>query len=121
MTYKLMVITHLMGSALWIGGHMVLLFAIIPYAFRTRSTDAVVQFERQFGPIGLAALGIQVVSGLWLAHHWIGSFSKIIAEPTMHTRMIAAKMVVLILTICVAAFTQHRVVSRLSEKNLQLF
>lgn len=121
MTYKLIVITHLIGSALWIGGHMVLLFVIIPHALRTRSTDPIVRFEHQFGPIGLVALGVQVVSGLWLAHHWVGPFSKIFTEPTLHTRMIAAKIVVLILTVGVAAFTQYRVVSRLSEKNLRLF
>lgn len=70
---------HLLGAAIWVGGHLVLALGILPGALRRRDPQAIRAFEQVYERIGIPALLLQVVSGLWLAslwlpfHHWFGA------------------------------------------------
>lgn len=72
---------HLLGAAIWVGGHLVLALGILPGALRRRDPQAIRAFEQVYERIGIPALLLQVVSGLWLASlwlpfdHWFGATS----------------------------------------------
>lgn len=121
MLYKVMVMLHMLGASVWIGGHAVLVLMVLPHAVRENQPARVIQFERGFGRLGLVALIMQLVTGLWLAKRWIGEWSMLFRAPTPQTHLIFSKLVVLILTIAIAGYTYHRVLPRLSERGLTLF
>lgn len=62
---------HLLGAAVWTGGHLILTAVILPQALRARSVDVVRDFESRYERIGIPALAIQVVTGLWLASQFV--------------------------------------------------
>ena len=62
---------HLLGAAIWVGGHLVLALGILPGALRRRDPQAIRAFEQVYERIGIPALLLQVVSGLWLASLWL--------------------------------------------------
>lgn len=58
---------HLLGAAVWTGGHLVLALSVLPKALRERSPQVLRDFEAGFERVGIPALIVQVASGLWLA------------------------------------------------------
>ncbi|MBF3283866.1 copper transporter, partial [Pseudomonas aeruginosa] len=47
---------HLLGAAIWVGGHLVLALGILPGALRRRDPQAIRAFEQVYERIGIPAL-----------------------------------------------------------------
>ncbi len=120
-TFKLLILLHLLGSATWIGGHVVVVGVIVPAAKRARSVARIVEFERSFGPIGLAALLVQVGSGIGLAHHWIPDVRAALIAPTLVVYLLAAKLALLTTIIALAAHAHHRILPGLTAERIPSF
>jgi putative copper export protein len=119
--YKIMVIAHLLGASVWVGGHLYLMLGLLPAALRRADPGPVLAFERSFGRVGLGALAVQLATGLWLAHRWLGSWSKLFDAPTAQSHMILTKIVLLGATIGVAGYTHHKLLPRLDAARLRRF
>ena len=66
--YSLILFVHLLAAAVWTGGHLLLALGFLPAALRNRDVTLIEQFEQRYEPIGIPALVIQILSGLWLAN-----------------------------------------------------
>ena len=66
--YYIALSLHLLDATIWAGGHLVLAVTILPRALRERRAVSVSEFEQSFERIGLPALAIHILTGLWLAH-----------------------------------------------------
>jgi len=64
--FPLLVIVHALAATVWTGGHLVLDLGVLLRALRERSAGAIRTFEETFEPLGLTALAIQVITGLWM-------------------------------------------------------
>jgi len=120
MLYKLMVMLHVLGACVWIGGHLVLVVMVLPRALRTRDPAGVTDFEHRFGRLGLAAIVVQLATGLWLADRWIGGWSTLFSEPTPQGHLVLSKLTLLAVTLGLAGYAFHRVLPRI-ETRLRLF
>lgn len=121
MLYKVLVILHLLGGAVWIGGHVVLVCVVLPQALRERNPKRIVDFERGFGKVGLVALASQLATGVWLANIWLGGWGNIFSQPTPATHLVITKLVLLVMTVGLAGHAYHRVLPRLDEGRMRLF
>jgi len=121
--FKLFLIAHLLGSAAWIGGHLVLLWVVVPAARRAADTSRIVEFERAYGRIGLAALGVQVLTGVMLARPRLGGFAGLLRphELSQSGALVIAKIFVLGAILVLAAHASRRVLPRLSPTTLDRF
>jgi len=119
--YKLMVVLHMLGACVWIGGHAVLIAMVLPRALRHNDPGPILDFERDYGRLGLAALIVQLVTGLWLANRWVGSWSTILSEPTAQGHLVLAKLTVLIITVALAGYTFHRVLPHVAARRFRAF
>ena len=72
-SYYVVLSLHILGATVWAGGHLVLAVTILPEALREHRAATVSEFEQRFERIGLPALAVQIVTGLWLAEHLLGS------------------------------------------------
>lgn len=118
---RLLIFAHLLGSAIWVGGHVVVLFVVVPAAKRARSAEPVVTFERAFGKPAMVALAIQVVSGLLLTRRWIPSISEIFSNPTPSSHLILAKLCLLIASAAFGAHAAHRILPTITFETLPRF
>ncbi len=73
--YRLAVILHLIGATVWVGGHIVLCVRILPHALRRKDPTPLRDFEQLFEPVGMTALVLQIVTGLWLTYLYMPEFS----------------------------------------------
>ena len=118
--YKLFVAIHLIGASIWVGGHLVLCATVLPRALRKRDPSIIQDFESGFEHIGLPALLLQVVSGLWLAYHRLPSVSVWLSLDSTLSWLIAGKLFLLFATVCLALNAQLRVIPRLTADNLHI-
>lgn len=107
---------HLLGAAIWVGGHLVLALGILPGALRRRDPQAIRAFEQVYERIGIPALLLQVVSGLWLASlwlpfdHWFGATSV--------ARALQLKLLLLAATAALGVHARPRLIPNLDAESL---
>lgn len=116
-SYYIALSLHILGATIWAGGHLVLATTILPRALRERRAAAVRDFEQSFERIGLPALAVQILTGLWLAHHLLGAAGNWFHDnPIAH--VIQIKLGLLALTLALAIHARVRVVPKLSDDTL---
>lgn len=120
MTYRLLVVLHLLGAAVWVGGHLVLSLSVLPRALRARDPAIIREFESGFERLGIPALLVQVVTGLWLAHHWVPDVGGWFSPSTPAARLILLKLALLAATVALAVHARLRVIPRLDAATLRV-
>lgn len=116
--YRLFLVLHLLGASIWVGGHLVLSLAILPRALRTRNPSVILDFESGYERIGIPALIVQVITGLWLAHRWLPDVAGWFAAGTPTARLILVKLALLALTVVLGAHARLRIIPRLDGARL---
>lgn len=118
MTYRLLVALHLLGATVWVGGHLVLSLSVLPRALRARDPAIIREFESGFERIGIPALLVQVVTGLWLAYHWAPHVAGWFSPSTPQAQLVLVKLALLAATVALAIHARLRVVPRLDATTL---
>lgn len=116
--YKYILLLHILGATIWTGGHLILSILILPKALKSRSVEIITNFEGPYEKIGIPALIIQVITGIYLAYSMLPDvslwFSFIPGVPVF----VSYKLILLLLTIILATDARLRIIPNLSEKNL---
>ena len=113
---RILLYFHLLGASVWIGGHLVLALGILPGALRRSDVQAIRNFEQVFEKIGLPALLLQVVTGLWLASLWLPLALWLGDSP--QAALIQAKLGLLALTAALGVHARLVLIPRLSAERL---
>lgn len=116
--YYVFLCLHILGATVWVGGHLTLALTILPGALREGTAGPVQEFERRFERIGLPALAIQILSGIWLARNLLGSPSNWFDDSPI-ARVVQVKLGLLLLTLLLAIHARLRVIPKLSDETLQ--
>ena len=67
MLLKWLVLMHVLGATVWVGGHLILSIGFLPIALKRKDIMIIKNFEHHYERVGIPALLIQVVSGIWMA------------------------------------------------------
>jgi putative copper export protein len=117
--YSVLVALHLLGASVWVGGHLVLSFAVLPRALRARDPAIVRDFEAGFERIGIPALLLQVVTGILLALRWAPDVASWFSPDSPQERLVLAKLATLGLTMLLALHARLRLIPNLGPGNLR--
>lgn len=117
--YRALVLAHLLGASVWVGGHLVLALTVLPRALRAGDAAIVRDFEAGFEKIGIPALLVQVVTGIWLALHWLPDVGAWLAAGSPQARFVLAKLACLAATVALAAHARLRIIPRLDASTLR--
>ncbi|MBE7376159.1 CopD family protein [Pseudomonas lopnurensis] len=107
---------HLLGACVWAGGHLVLLFGVLPRAMRRHDPQPVRDFEQIYERIGIPALLLQIVTGVWLASLWLPHVQWFEATPV--ARLVQAKLVLLGFTALLGVHARLALIPRLDAQRL---
>ncbi len=116
-TYYVVLSLHVLGATVWAGGHIVLALTILPQALKQGRAVIVSEYEQRFEHIGLPSLGLQVVTGSWLAWHHLGPVANWFGGSSA-AHVVQVKLVLLALTGGLALHARLRVIPRLSDESL---
>lgn len=115
--YRYVLLLHVLGATIWVGGHLTLALRILPRALRKRSAAILLDFEKAFEPLGMTALVVQVLTGVWLAQYLVPvgmwfSFNGHAAQ------LVATKLILLGMTVGLALDARLRVLPRISDETI---
>lgn len=106
MNHQLLLIIHLICAAIWVGGHLYVATIIIPKVLKTREASKMLNFEKSFEPLGMPALLILVITGIWMMYQYGVSFSKLFAFKNPIETAISLKVIFLLATVALAISAQ---------------
>ncbi|WP_367106362.1 CopD family protein [uncultured Psychrobacter sp.] len=114
-------IAHLLGATIWTGGHLILALVILPKALAARNVEVLLQFEEPFEKIGMPALGIQIITGLWMAYQLLPNIGSWFTLDNDLSVLISLKLLLLLLTFLVALHARFYMIPKLSADTLKAF
>lgn len=118
---QLLILVHVLGAAVWTGGHLVLTLVILPRARRANDARVVQEFEAGFEPLAVPALLTQVASGVWLAFRVKPAdvaWTDLATFPVSH---IALKLLLLLGIVALAVHAKLKVLPRLEAGDLGVY
>jgi len=116
--YAVIVLLHVLGATIWVGGHLVLALSVLPRALKVRNPEILLGFERGFERVGMPALLVQVLTGLWLAHNAVPRLADWFDPSNRLSIHILLKLALLAVTLALAASARFRVIPRLRPETL---
>jgi putative copper export protein len=115
--HPLLLVLHVLGATVWVGGHLLLALTVLPGAWRARDPAPIRAFESRYERIGLPALVVQVATGAWLA--W-----RLVPDPSAWLdagpgRAVALKLALLLGTVALAAHARLRLIPALGPDTVR--
>ncbi|MFO1182073.1 CopD family protein [Ottowia sp.] len=118
--YAVILFLHVLGATIWVGGHLVLAVCWLPRIVRERAPEQLLAFEQRFERLGMSALALQVVTGVWMAHQLVPDVGQWLHPQSPLAHAIALKLGLLLATAAVAVHARLRVLPRLTPATLPL-
>ena len=116
--HGILLLLHVLAATVWTGGHLVLALTVLPRVLKEKAPRELLRFESAYERIGIPALVIQVVTGLWMAYRMVPDVGQWFAFQNPLSRLIGFKLILLTITIAFAIDARLRIVPKLSEQNL---
>jgi putative copper export protein len=115
---RAVLVLHLLGACVWVGGHLVLLLTMLPRALRMKDPSIILGFEERYERVGIPALLVQVASGLWLANRFVPGIWTAFTFSDPLRDVVALKLILLVATILLGAHARLRIIPGLSPQRL---
>ena len=116
--HGILLLLHVLAATVWTGGHLVLALTVLPRVLKEKAPRELLRFESAYERIGIPALVLQVVTGLWMAYRMVPDVGQWFAFQNPLSRLIGFKLILLTITIAFAIDARLRIVPKLSEQNL---
>lgn len=120
MPHHLLLIFHLLGACIWVGGHLVLALGILPEVLRKKDPEILLNFERKYEKIGMPAFLIMIISGVWMSYQFGVKWNDWFHFANPLETAISLKLIFLFATILFALSANIFVLPKLSPKTLPL-
>ena len=116
--YGVILFFHILAATIWTGGHLVLSLVILPRVLSEKSPTDLLRFESAYERIGIPALLIQVITGVWLSYRLIPNLSHWFKFDNSINTLIGIKIILLGITVAFAIDARLRIIPNLSNDNL---
>ena len=97
---------------------MVLLLTIVPKALRNNAPEPVRRFEESYERLGIPALLLQLVTGLWLADRYVPGILPAFSFSDPLRTVVAIKLLLLAATLLTGLHARLRIIPRLTGDRL---
>ncbi len=116
---KWIILLHVLGAAIWTGGHLVLAIGFLPRALKHRDPEIINRFEETFEKIGIPALLTQVATGLYMAWFFGQGFLGWFGFSNHFSVHISLKLILLFVTLVFAVHARLFIIPKLTQHNLR--
>lgn len=115
MSHHLLLIIHLLCAAVWVGGHLLLVFGHLPQALKEKNQNIILNYERKYEPVGMTSLVLLVITGIMMAYKYGVSIEYWFQFSTPIEKVVSTKLLLLLLTVLFALSAQFRVLPKLKN------
>lgn len=92
--------------------------AVLLPALKSRDHTRITDFERYFERVGVPALLLLILTGLWLAYHQLPNLSLWFSLNSVSSRTIAVKLLLLAVTLVLALHARLKIIPKLTTDSL---
>ncbi|CAM4114523.1 copper resistance protein CopD [Cytophagaceae bacterium 50C-KIRBA] len=117
MLYHTLLLLHLIGACIWVGGHLLLSLQIVPKALLNKDIQLIQHFEKNYEPIGIPSLVVQIITGVWMS---IIQYGIQFSWDNPIQRNIIIKLSLLVLSLVLALHARIFIIPKLSVNKLPL-
>jgi len=114
--FKWLIIIHVLGATIWVGGHLLLCLRYLPEALKKKDPEIIKAFEKKYEIIGMPSLFLQVITGIWMALSVYGVNLFGFSNPV--ETAISIKLILLIAIILLALDVRIFIFPRVTKDNL---
>lgn len=118
--HHLLLILHLICATIWVGGHLILSIRFLPKALRKKEPNIIIDFEKEYGSIGMPALVILIITGVWMAYDFGVPIEDWFSFSGNIEKVVSAKLTLLLITFAFALNAQLNVIPELSKYNMKI-
>ncbi|EDY83840.1 hypothetical protein VDG1235_3467 [Verrucomicrobiia bacterium DG1235] len=118
--YGSLIVLHLLGACVWVGGHVVLACSILPQGAKSRDASLSYRIESAYSNIGIPALLLEVVTGFLLAYLHLPDFGSWLDFGNPMGRMIGLNLVLLLITVALVIDLRFRLFPKVESYGLGL-
>jgi hypothetical protein len=118
MLYKLLVIIHILGAAILVGTNLILMLSVIPKAKKAGDIGIIRGYLGGVGQMGVHALAVQLITGLWLASPQFKGISAAFQMKEVFATHVVAKVVIMILITALVIVMRRKIAPKLSMETL---
>jgi putative copper export protein len=113
MVLKSIIFIHILAATIWTGGHLILSLGFLPGALRKKDFGIIERFEARYEPIGLPALLILLLTGIYITTVYAPDFLSLDWDDhyTRHTLM---KFALLLVTVFLAVHARFVLIPKKS-------
>lgn len=115
MNHPLLII-HLLSATIWVGGHLFIAIRILPEALQQKKVDRLLYFEKKYEFLGIPALLLLVITGIWMATLYGINVSDWFSFRSPIERVVSFKLLLLLCTITVAVRVKVFIIPDLAQK-----
>ena len=116
--YNYLLLLHVLAATVWTGGHLILATTVLPRALAARDHRILLDFESAYERIGMPALLVQVISGIWMASLMLPDAATWFSFATPQAKLVAVKLALLTTTVMLALDARFRIIPKLSADTL---
>ncbi len=118
----LALVLHVLAATIWTGGHIVLATTVLPKILNTKDINKLLDFEMGYEKVGMPALLIQIVTGLFLAYNYLPDVTQWLSFSDQISTHIGIKLILLFTTFGFALNAKFRLIPNLEKgNNLTIF
>lgn len=114
---KWLILLHVLGATIWAGGHLILSIGFLPKALKYKDLSIIVNFEKHYERVGIPALLVQVITGVWMALIYV-PISDWMSLATKHHLYLWVKFGLLLATIAFAVHARFFIIPKLTVEKL---
>lgn len=118
MKHHLLLISHLLAAAVWVGGHLLLAMRYLPKALKSKDVSVIKSFESQYEILGLPSLLILVVTGISMAYDYGVTVSQWFSFSDPLEKVVSTKLLLLFSTMLLAIHARLFIIPNLSAAKL---
>ena len=112
------IVLHVLAATVWTGGHLALVFMFLIPAIKSKKTIELLDFEDKYEPIGMPALLILVITGIYQSYIFIPDLSKWFDFSNHYSSHFSAKIIMVLMIVALALDMKLRV---MKQKEINLF
>ena len=116
---KWLILFHVLGAAIWAGGHLILSIGFLPQALKQKDISIILNFESRYERLGIPALLIQIITGISMALIYV-PFSQWWNLSTSHHVYLWTKLGLLLSTMVLGIHARIFIIPRLTVEKLSL-
>lgn len=116
----ILLILHILAATIWVGGHLIISFRILLEALKTKNIAGLFEFEKKYEVVGLPALLLLVITGIWMSLNYGIAPSQWLSFSSGIETVVSCKLLLLVITLVLALHARLVLIPNLKPEKLVL-